>query len=384
MNIFLEYLSNSLNKYSLNYVCLRGYEELPYNIATDLDIFISKKDFYKFYHHIKQSSYIIVKENIGYNYRGLFIIVDGDIVQIDFFFELNQKWNRYFSSKSILEDKEFVNNFYIISNKNKKEINAIREEYKHGRKTPLKNYLFFLNYKFYSYIYLYIKKILTVNNIYAFIAPDGAGKSTLINEFNEFLIKNRLYTGSHIIHLRPKFIPRLANIFKLTKENNQDIETLNKNKLQDATGISGYKYILLAIYYFFDFLILYFYKIKTIFKNEVIIFDRYYFDFLVYHNYPIHKYGFIVRFLCKFIPKPKFTVVISGDPNLICSKKNELSAKETHMQLNNIMNLKNDLYNQGNNFIIINQSYSRSLLDLLTDKIINHGFNNIKGKNSSF
>ena len=366
---FLDYFLDVLRESSQSYVCLRGFNELPYNIQTDLDILIPEEEFENVYDAINESSFQIVKVNRGFNYVGLFIAVnENTIVQLDFFFELNRRWQKYFDNEAIIDDRQLYNGVFVISDHHRKILQAKLRDISTvslGR-VCLECILGLLSISFYKYLFFYIRKAFFFFFMYVFLAPDGAGKSTLVSSFSEFLISNRLYTATHIIHLRPKFLPRLATVFR-KKISPGEIKLPTKTQQK----VNAWKYLFMSSYYFIDFLILYIARIRWLFKNEVILFDRYFYDFLVYHNYPVEKLGFYTRFLCKLIPKPKYIVIIGGDARVMAAKKNELSVEDTEAQLVNISLIKSTICND---FISLEQTYDYSIDRKLIVEIKKNGF----------
>lgn len=368
MTKFLDYFSHVLRDSSQSYVCLRGFNELPNNIQTDLDILIQKDEFQNVFDLINASAFQIVKVNRGFNYVGLFVSVNEDkIVQLDFFFELNRRWHKYFDKEAVINDRKLYRGFFVISDHHQKKLQSKLREISSvslGR-VCRECIIGLVSISFYKYLFFYMRKAFYADNMYVFLAPDGAGKSTLVSSFSKFLISNRLYTATHIIHLRPNFLPRLAEVFKKKIPPGEIKLPTNKQH-----KVKAWKYVLISSYYCIDFLILYVVRIRWLFRNEVILFDRYFYDFLVYHNYPVKKLGFYTRFLCKLIPRPKYIITINGDASVMTAKKNELSVQDTEAQLANIRLLKATLCND---FVSLEQTYDYSIDRKLIAEIKKNG-----------
>jgi thymidylate kinase len=175
---------------------------------------------------------------------------------------------------------------------------------------------------------------------FAILGPDGTGKSTVIDELSNYMPKflnvNKDYIK--IIHFRPNLIPNISRLV---------ISRRNKYIEQDFTvphsaRPSGYVLSMFRLfYYFLDYVIGYFVKVRpSLVKGDLVIFDRYFYDFIVDPlRSRVNLPKFIPMVLMKFIPKPTLIVFLDNDATTILQRKRELSASEIVRQISEYRSL---------------------------------------------
>ena len=166
-----------------------------------------------------------------------------------------------------------------------------------------------------------------------FMGPDGAGKSTAINAFINFLSQFVINSESVLVAWRPQYLKRLANY----RKNNNPLDKATKaEKVRNIPSkVSSF---FRFVYYSIDYILGYFLKYRKILKNEgFVIFDRYSYDFIIqppYRSY-INLPKFIKLFFGFFIPKPKLVIYFKSDAETLYSRKQE----ETRNELEELVGL---------------------------------------------
>lgn len=171
--------------------------------------------------------------------------------------------------------------------------------------------------------HLYTEAILYVKGsgslIIAFLGPDGAGKTTVLDA----LIPRLQYTANKldVIHLKPV-------LFLKKRTACRGVVTDPHLKQRRSVFTSIIKILLWIVETHFD-------QILNRPRNfHLTLFDRYYDDILVDpHRY---RYGaplWIVRLARNFIPKPCLYVVLVAPTDIVQQRKNEVMWEETERQL---------------------------------------------------
>ncbi|MEE9326115.1 MAG: hypothetical protein V3U71_02390 [Cocleimonas sp.] len=154
----------------------------------------------------------------------------------------------------------------------------------------------------------------------SFLGPDGSGKSTIIEE----LISNQLPFRRHdYFHLKPIIKKESATI-------NTIVEDPHKFPVY-----SRLKSALKLLYFIGQYNIgwlLYVTPLK--FKASLVIFDRYYDDMLV--DYRRYRYGgsiALAKTVRVIIPRPELYFILVADPQVIYTRKQEVSFEELKRQI---------------------------------------------------
>lgn len=159
----------------------------------------------------------------------------------------------------------------------------------------------------------YTQRVTTV----AFLGPDGAGKSTIIDK----LIADDIFINKYYFHLKPI----------INKNNSNKNVNDPHNQKEYSTFKSTLKLIYFVIIYNCGWLKnVYFKKLKS---APVIVFDRYFDDIFVDRKrYRISQNVKCATFFKKLIPSPDITFVLSADPAVIYKRKQEVTYDELKRQ----------------------------------------------------
>lgn len=171
------------------------------------------------------------------------------------------------------------------------------------------------------------------SRVLAFYGPDGAGKSSLINGVKDSSWVRVLYDEITICHTRPAIIPSISTLLKGVR--GQEIKPRPQRSIDN---LPTWKCYLLFFYYCVDYFL---FKAKTLLplkrKKELFIFDRYFLDF-VYQQTFMNLPSALVLFVHKFIATQTIEIFVEGDPEIIESRKNELTADQIKSQIETFKN----------------------------------------------
>lgn len=171
----------------------------------------------------------------------------------------------------------------------------------------------------------------------AFIAPDGAGKSTVISEIEKTCAGS--FYGIEKYYFRPHLFKNLGS-YNVANPHDEDTNNPNPHGVKMDNKI---KSIIRFFFYQMDFIIGWFFKIqKNLIQKKLVLFDRYYFDY--YADMIRYKYSLSSKFaenLTWMIPKPDLTLVLDGTPEIFYERKQELSVEEIEKQLIEFKKIRN-------------------------------------------
>ncbi len=181
-------------------------------------------------------------------------------------------------------------------------------------------------------IFLYKKYV----RCFAVLAPDGTGKTTfleaLINELNYYYVSDEKDNKFRVYHFRPTVLPNLGAVGEKVGVMEQDKDWTNPHRGKAANPLSSLARI---AYYTMDYLIGWQICVrKDVHYDRFSIFDRYSYDFIVD---PLRtKLGlpkWVRKFFVRLTPQPKIVFILDADPDVIYSRKQELTKEEIARQL---------------------------------------------------
>ena len=197
----------------------------------------------------------------------------------------------------------------------------------------------------------------------AFIAPDGAGKSTIINRVKE-TVSGSFY-GVNLYYMRPHLFKNLGHYNKL----NPTEEAATNDNPHGVVCDGVFKSAVRFFFYNLDF------QLGTLFKinqkkinKQLVIFDRYYYDYFA--DMKRYKYSLPAWFPAAFewmIPKPDMVFVLDGNPEVLYERKKELPISELEKQCS----VFHQLAQNRKNFYAINVNRDvDTIVDEVTETIL--------------
>lgn len=169
------------------------------------------------------------------------------------------------------------------------------------------------------------KDILSSKGMWiTFSGVDGAGKSTIIEQTREILVK-KYRKKVVVIRHRPSLLPILS---AWTKGKQAAEQHAAKTLPRQGTNTSTISSLFRFGYYYADYLFGQFYiYVKHSLRGEIVLYDRYYFDFI---NDSLRSNIRLPKWLTKgayiFLLKPHFNFFLYADAKTILSRKEELDA----------------------------------------------------------
>ncbi len=227
-----------------------------------------------------------------------------------------------------------------IANNNFEKVVAMEPEFtkalKHytRRERPLKTFKYsleFLGQKVNRIVFNYKKYAKT----FAVMAPDGTGKTTfldtLIDMLEYYYVNDKSDNRFHVYHFRPGILPNLGAVGEKAGVMKQDTNFTDPHRSKPAGGFSSF---LRISYYTLDYIIGW----KKCIRNDVhydryTVFDRYSYDFIVDPQRTKLKLPDGIRkFFVKLTPQPQIVFFLEASPEIIYSRKQELTLEEIERQ----------------------------------------------------
>lgn len=197
----------------------------------------------------------------------------------------------------------------------------------------------------------------------AFIAPDGAGKSTIINRVKE-TVSGSFY-GVNLYYMRPHLFKNLGHYNKL----NPTEEAATNDNPHGVVCDGVFKSAVRFFFYNLDFQLGTLLKInRKKINKQLVIFDRYYYDYFA--DMKRYKYSLPAWFPAAFewmIPKPDMVFVLDGNPEVLYERKKELPISELEKQCS----VFHQLAQNRKNFYAINVNRDvDTIVDEVTETIL--------------
>ncbi|MEM7368417.1 MAG: hypothetical protein AAF587_07415 [Bacteroidota bacterium] len=164
------------------------------------------------------------------------------------------------------------------------------------------------------------------NPTITFTGVDGAGKSTILYEFKQ-LLTEKYRREVVVLRQRPSLLPILSS-FKYGK---QEAEKRAANTLpRQGTNKNRLSSLLRFLWYFTDYILGQWYiEWKYNRRGKVLLYDRYYYDYIVdSRRANIVLSASWIRRLFAFVFTPEVNILLYASPDLILSRKQELSRED--------------------------------------------------------
>lgn len=205
---------------------------------------------------------------------------------------------------------------HSIRNKIEQTINQSKENKGWLKWKNTVNYIIDLS----TEIFLYKGLVMTMSGV------DGAGKSTIIEEVKQ-IISTKFRKKVVVIRHRPSILPILSAI----KYGKEKAEAISASRLpRQGKNSSTFSSAIRFAYYYTDYIVgqVYIYA-KYVLRGYTVIYDRYYFDFIEdakRTNLKLNKS--LVKWLYRFIYKPKLNIFLYAPPDVILKRKQEMNEVE--------------------------------------------------------
>jgi thymidylate kinase len=290
----------------------------------------------------------------NFEYILLFYLINGS--------DVPERYRAYFSTFSIEQRAEI---FAHITGKYKVNINVLDELYEVNSRFTKKilGYVYgHGNNKAFHFLYNKARYVTDVINDFmhqrgitvTFSGVDGAGKSTIIEEVRQTLQK-KYRQKIVVLRHRPSLLPILSSVV----HGKSDAEKRTREKLpRQGTNKSVISSLFRFTYYYLDYLVgQYYIYFRYTLRGYTVLYDRYYFDFIIdsrRSNIVLPK-GFM-KWCYHFIFKPQVNVFLFASPEIIRSRKQELSQEDITSLTTEYTQLFNELGNSGSKqqYLVIN------------------------------
>ena len=160
----------------------------------------------------------------------------------------------------------------------------------------------------------------------AFLAPDGAGKTTIINSILEDSFFSNFFFKIDVKYFRPRLLKNLGHYNSL----NPREESKNNTDPHNVVLNGRIKSFIRFSFYNLDFLLgnaLKIFPQKV--KRNLVVFDRYYYDYFAdmkRYQYNLPEW-MPARFSC-IIPKPDIVIILDAPAKVLYQRKQELTVEE--------------------------------------------------------
>jgi thymidylate kinase len=165
-----------------------------------------------------------------------------------------------------------------------------------------------------------------------FVAPDGSGKTTTINEIVKRAVPE-MFTDSIYFHGHLPILPELKSIKNIFGRGNS--ETSKKKDLEVIQPIQSIPDVKLKYVYITYYAMNHLLMLPRLFiwrwRNRIVIGDRYFYDYYIQNGFNWRS-TFYLDLITYLIPKPDYTIFLKNTPEIVFSRKPEISVDEIQRQ----------------------------------------------------
>ncbi len=363
ISVFLQEVFDFLQSSSLPFAVLRSYESLPEEVSSgDIDILIKKEDGLQLIRYLRTRNYKITSVGRHTGAIHLFIFLSStEQIQIDLMYEAEYNGIPYLDVSELLSSSIPYKSFYILApwheyfflllphffyegvekEKYKDRLHELRsihgdkiaelhkKIFGHPTRPSLGGFLWNHRYslpsaaRYYSWeVQKYIRQPFC--RTVSFLGPDGAGKSTVLERLTARNIQFTKST-SHT-HLKPQH---------LLKKRSQSRGLVTEPHAEEPR--SSWSASLKLGVYVQEYWIEHFMNPKR--NSHLKIYDRYVHDTMIdARRYRLSEDNKISSLVTRFAPQPVLFLILDADPNVIQSRKAEVSLEATQKQCASYLN----------------------------------------------
>ena len=232
-----------------------------------------------------------------------------------------------------------ANDFDAVLSINKKFTRSLRRYV--SKKKPFKTIGCSLQF-FFQKIWRVVIAYRKYKRVIAIIAPDGAGKTTFIDELKKqldnYYVADENDERFHLYHFRPEIFKNLGEVGEKMGMMEQDKDFTTPHRSDAANPVSSFFRI---SYYTMDYILGWQKCIrKDVHYDKYSIFDRYSYDFIVDPvRTKLKLPRWTRRFFVRLTPQPQIVFVLCADPKTIYERKQELEFEEIDRQMKEYIKL---------------------------------------------
>lgn len=341
---------------SIPFLLLRSYDTLPEKIVSgDIDVLVQKEDAKQLLSFLKEN-YTVTAIATHIGIVNVFIYLSQEEqLQIDVMFGLCYKGMPYLDVSELLSHRVAYKEFYIpapwheyfvlllphyfyageekekyrekmssLFMSHPAQISALNKKiFGHEKKRSVARFYWTnrgkspLMSRHYS-LELYKYVCQPFSRTVAFLGPDGAGKSTVLQKVKDLDILFAKTTG--FTHLKPQYLLRKRN-------QNRGVVTEPHAEEPRNTWTASLKMVVYVQEYWIE------HFVNPHRPSHIKIYDRYMHDTIVDpRRYRLPEGGFAQRMLSKLAPQPVVFIVLDADPEIIQARKAEVPLEATRKQ----------------------------------------------------
>jgi thymidylate kinase len=292
--------------------------------------------------------------------------------------DVSQRYRRYYSSLSFSDRSEI---FSYMCNKYDLSINTLDELYEKKQRGPKKVLRHVYAQPINRGIAKFVHKIRYFGDAFrdainskgitvTFSGVDGAGKSTVLENVRVTLQK-KYRQKTVVLRHRPSLLPILSSI-KHGKKNAEKLTSQNLPRQGNNKNVISS--LIRFLYYYIDYVIgQYYIYFRYTLRGYTVLYDRYYFDFIIdskRSNITLPKP--IMKWCYYFVFKPNVNVFLYAPPEVILSRKQEMSSKDIQQLTGEYRELFEELgkSTEKQRYLVINNTNLEETLSVIMKQYV--------------